>query len=198
MVVNAAVVPESVPPPDFFLAKRAPGSDADQTAAALRQSTDANAYTVTSTAELVRREQRSLTALTLDGLSRIEAVGAALIAAVGMGVLGAFLVIQRRREFAVLRMIGANTNQLLTGPALEGALAVLGSLAIGLPVGIGLGVLAVRVLGLCFTLPPPVVTIPAGSLAVLAVMVVAVSAIALALALRRVSDTEVASTLREP
>ena len=61
--------------------------------------------------------QRGLTALNLAGLGRIEALGAALIAAVGVAVLGAFLVLERRREFAILRAVGADTSQVIAGPA---------------------------------------------------------------------------------
>ena len=68
------------------------------------------------------------------------------------------------REFAVLEAVGADTSQVVTGPAQEGVVAVLGSTVIGLPLGLGLGALAVRELGL-FTLPPPVLTIPAATLA---------------------------------
>lgn len=71
---------------------------------------------------------RGLTALNLTGLGRIESLGGGLVAAVGVAVLGAFLVLERRREFAILRAVGAETPQVLTGPAHEGAIVVLGSL----------------------------------------------------------------------
>jgi putative ABC transport system permease protein len=120
-----------------------------------------------------------------------------LIAAVGVGVLGAFLVLERRREFAILRAIGADTRQVLTGPLFEGSVAVAGALVVGLPVGIGLGMISVRVLGLFFTLPPPLVTIPVADLALLSVFVLVASAIALGIALRSVSRIDVGALLRE-
>ena len=43
-------------------------------------------------------------------------------------------------------------------------LVVLGSLLIGVPVGLGLALLEVRVLSLFFALPPPLLTIPTGAL----------------------------------
>jgi putative ABC transport system permease protein len=98
----------------------------------------------------------------------------------------------------VLEAIGADRAQVMTGPAQEGVVAVLGSLVIGLPLGLVLGILAVRVLGLFFTLPPPVVSIPAVTLAGFVVLMVLASAVALGtslLAVRRVGAT---STLREP
>jgi putative ABC transport system permease protein len=153
---------------------------------------------VNTIGERVARQQRTLTALNLDGLSRIEVTGAGLIAAIGVGVLGAFLVLERRREFALLRTVGAGTREVLTGPMLEGSVAVVGSLVVGIPVGVGIGMISVRVLGLFFTLPPPLVTIPVAELLGLTVLVLAASVVALGIALRSVSRVDVASVLREP
>ena len=124
--------------------------------------------------------------------------GMGLIWDIGVGILGAFLVLERRREAAILRTVGADTRHILTAPAVEGGVAALGSVVVGVPVGIGLGALAVRVLSLFFTLPPPLVTIPVLPLAGLAVLVLATSALTLALALRAVSRLDVAPVLREP
>ena len=145
----------------------------------------------------MRKQQRTLTALNLGGLGRIEAVAAVLIAALGVGVLGAFIILERRREFAVLRTIGADTRAVVTGPLLEGSLTTVGSLLIGLPLGVLLSILSVRVLGLFFNLPPPVVSVPILPLVALAGAVVALSAVTLGLALRRVSGLNVAPLLRD-
>jgi putative ABC transport system permease protein len=75
--------------------------------------------------------------------------------------------------------------------------AVLGSLAIGLPVGLGLGILAVQVLGLFFSLAPPLLTIPVGGLIAVALFVVTTSTVALGAALAAVNRVRVASVLRE-
>jgi putative ABC transport system permease protein len=143
------------------------------------------------------QSQRGLTALNLGGLSNIEAFGGGLIAAVGVAVLGAFLVLERRREFAILRAVGADTSQILMAPAIEGVIAVLGSIAIGVPLGLGLGVLAVRILGLFFTLPPPLLSVPAGTLAALIGFMVLASGVALAGALIAVNRVRSATVLRE-
>ncbi|MFC8520351.1 FtsX-like permease family protein [Streptomyces sp. NPDC057257] len=73
----------------------------------------------------------------------------------GVGLLGAFLVMERRREYAVLRTVDADTGRVLTGPAVESAVAVVGSLLIGIPLGLGLGVLSIRVLSLFLHFPHP-------------------------------------------
>jgi putative ABC transport system permease protein len=94
--------------------------------------------------------------------------------------------------------IGGETRQILTGPALEGAIATLGSLIIGIPIGVVLGGLAVRILGLFFTLPPPVVAVSPGGVAILALSVLLTSSLALAIAMRTIIRNQVASILREP
>jgi putative ABC transport system permease protein len=198
LVVTTAAVPRPVPPPDFWLSKVAPARNPVTVAASLRRRPDLQAFSVTVIADRVRVQQRSLTALNLDGLSRIESLSAAATAAVGIAVLGAFLVLERRRDFAVMETTGATTRQIVAGPALEGSIAVLGSLVIGLPVGLGTSVLAVRVLGLFFTLPPPLLEIPVGSLAVLVSAVIGASALSLTVALGAVTRVRAATVLREP
>jgi putative ABC transport system permease protein len=106
--------------------------------------------------------------------------------------------VERRRELAVLRAVGADTAQALTGPAQEGAIAALGSLVIGVPLGLGLAALAARVLGLFFFLPPPLLAVPALPLAALGLLVAAASALALGLALAAVNRRGVPAVLREP
>jgi putative ABC transport system permease protein len=113
-------------------------------------------------------------------------------------VLGAFLVLERRREFAILRAVGADTAQVIVGPASEGVLVVLWSLLIGVPVGLGLALLEVRVLSLFFALPPPLLTIPTGALAVFTVFMAVTSTIGMAAALAAVIRVRPATVLREP
>jgi putative ABC transport system permease protein len=66
------------------------------------------------------------------------------------------------------------------------------------PLGLGLAVLAGRVLGLFFTLPPPLLTIPTLPLAALALLVVGASALALGGALVAIDRRGTATVLREP
>jgi putative ABC transport system permease protein len=197
MVVSVRDVPAPQPAPDFYLARTTPGRSPDAVARDLSARHDLSAFTVTTIGDLARKQQRTLTALNLDGLGRIEAFASGLVASVGIGVLGAFTILERQRELALLRSLGASRRQLLTAPLLEGALATIGSIVIGIPVGLVLNVLAVRVLGLFFTLPPPVLTIPIAQLVLLAASVLVFASVALWLALRRVGHVEVADVLRE-
>jgi putative ABC transport system permease protein len=195
---SAALPPFLLPPPSFHLVRVLPGNSPGDVAAAMRRGGFERAFSVATIADRFRADRRSLAALDLDKLARLESLGAVLIAAIGIAVLGAFLVLERRREFAILQAMGADASQILTPPAQEGIIAVLASLAIGVPVGVGLGVLAVRVLGLFFVLPPPLVTVPVGTLAAFAALIVAASAVALAGALAAVNRVQAAPVLREP
>jgi putative ABC transport system permease protein len=183
----------STVPPDFYLARLSTTGESGAVAERLRATPSGNAFGIATATE---RAQRGLTALNLAGLSAIESIGAGLMAALGLAVLGVFLILERRREIAVLRSVGADDRQILIAPALEAGVAVLGSIAIGVPVGLGLGVLAVRVLGLFFTLPPPLLVVPVEGLAALVVGVVGASVVALSLTLLVVSRGRVAAALR--
>jgi putative ABC transport system permease protein len=195
IVVTTAVIPAPLPAPDYYLARLAPGRSPTSVAEQVRAK--ATGYEVTTIDGQVLQEQRSLTTLDLHGLGRLEAIAAGTVAAVGVAVLGAFLVLERRRESAILHAVGATTAQVLTAPTIEGLIAVMGSLLVGMPVGIGLSVLGIRVLGLFFALPPPLVVVPIGALAGLAAFMIATSAVALAVTLRAVVRQDAAPVLRE-
>ena len=198
VVATAALPPSLLPPPDFHLARVPPGRSPTAVAAQLQRTGTARGFTVTTVQDLVRREHRGIAELSLAGLGRIEAVGAGLAAALGVAVLGAFLALERRRELGILRTVGADTRQAVTGPALEGTVAVLGSLAVGVPLGLGLAALAGWVLGLFFVLPPPLLVVPALPLLALGLLVVAASALALGAALVTADRRAVSTVLREP
>ena len=199
VMATAGLPPYLVAPPDFYVARTRPGDQPAAVAASLRSRAEVHKqFAVATLAEQQQLGPRSLTALNLDGLKRIEAVGAALIAAVGVAVLGAFLVFERRREFAVLETVGADTAHIVSGPALEGSAAVLGSLLVGLPLGLLLGLVDVRVLGLFFTLPPPLLSFPGGTIGALVGLVLVTSAAALAAALVAVRRAGTPTALREP
>jgi putative ABC transport system permease protein len=199
IVMSAAALPPFLlPQPDFHLARVQPGLRPAAVARALRNAGLERAFKVSTEAQQAPFAEQSIAALDLGPLSDIESIGAGLIAALGVAVLGAFLVLERRREYAIMGAVGADRRQLLASPAAEGAITVAGSLLIGVPLGLGLSILSVRVLGLFFVLPPPLVSIPVGTLLVFVAVMVAASAVVLAIALRAVTRVSAASTLREP
>ncbi|HEV7805934.1 MAG TPA: FtsX-like permease family protein [Solirubrobacteraceae bacterium] len=116
---------------------------------------------------------------------------------IGVAVLGAVIVLERRREFAILQVVGAKASQVRAGPRLEGIIAVAASVVVGLPVGLALGLFSVRLLGLFFTLPPPLLSVPIATTVGFVVLMAAASAVALAAALAAANKVSAAS-LREP
>jgi putative ABC transport system permease protein len=187
--------PVPLPPPDFYLAKVSPGSS--PSAVAEEVGRQLPTWTATTVGSLLVPEQRALTAINVTQLGKLQAVAAGLVAAIGVAILGAFLVLERRRESVILRTVGASTGQVVTAPLVEGAIAVFGGLAIGIPLGLGLAVLNIQILALFFTLPPPLLVVSTRALGVLAAIVVGTSAVALAIVLHRVARQPAATVLRE-
>jgi putative ABC transport system permease protein len=195
-VMSTGALSPPLPPPDMYLAKTR--TDPQVAADGLKSAGLEQTYSVLTLPDMQRQRQRSLTALHLGGLGRIEAICGVLVAALGVGLLGAFTVMERRKEFALLRMVGASTRQLLRPPATEGVVAAGGALVTGVPIGIALAVLDARVLGMFFTLPPPLVVVPAVALGLVTTAVLVTSVVALGIVLRRLSRLDPAPLLREP
>jgi len=199
LAISTASIPAAaLPQPDTFLVRLRPGSSPPAVAARLRDGPVGRDFTVSTVRDAQFAEQRSLTALNLGALGRLEAIAAAIVAGVGVALLGAFLVLERRRELAVLRSIGASTTRLLTGPLEEGAFAVLGSVIIGVPVGLGLSAISVSVLGLFFTDPPRLLAVSATGLIAFIALVVAAAMVGFGAALMSAVRARPASVLREP
>ncbi len=199
VVSTAGLPPYSAPQPDFYLARVAAGQSPSAVAAELAAIPAVHKrFAVQTVAGMTLAAPRSLASLNLDGLKWIEAIGAGLIAALGVAVLGAFVVHERRREFAILEALGATRSQIAAGPAQEGIVTVVGSLVVGLPLGLLLSLLSVRVLALFFTLPPPLLTIPVASLLAFLGLMVATTGLALMGALAAVTRIHAATALREP
>jgi putative ABC transport system permease protein len=196
-MIASAALPIPAPPPDFYLVRVAPGHTVAEVTARINQAAGSTgAWRVATIADALQREQNTLSSLDLHGLSRLETAGTALIAALGVAVLGAFLVLERRREFSVLRSVGASTGQLLAGPALEGGLTIGLSLLIGGPVGLIVATVSTRVLSLLFALPAPYLRPPGLQLGALGLLVVGCSAVALAASLAVVARLRPAAELR--
>lgn len=190
--------PGAVPQPDFYLARLAPGADVSKTAAVLRAAGPApGTFTVLTYGDAVAKEQSTLATLNLAGLGTIETAGTIIIATLGLALLGAFLVLERRREYAVMRSLGATTRQVLVPPALEGSATLLISLLLGIPIGIGMTTITTRVLTPLFSISPALVQVPVGRVALLALGVAAAGGLALLTSLALVARLRTVAVLRE-
>jgi putative ABC transport system permease protein len=75
--------------------------------------------------------------------------------------------------------------------------AVVGSLVVGIPFGLVLALLAVRVLGGFFVLPPPVLSVPVLGLTALVALVLLATGAAFFIALDRLRRSNLSGLLRE-
>ena len=181
---------------DFFLARTQDRSAAGVTAAAKAVQAGPGArdrLSVDTTETTFNKDQSSLTALNVRGLVDLDsfytlAISAAVVA---MFVFG--LMLQRRREYVVLRAQGLpapRLNLLIGG---EAAFVAASGLLAGAAVGSALGLLLVRVLKPLFILPP-VTALPWGDTALLAALLAAATLLSVLVALsvlRRLSPSEI-------
>ncbi len=118
----------------------------------------------------------SLTAVDLDGLTRVELAFALIFGAASTGLLLALGVIERRRTFALAAALGARPRQLAAFLWAEAGIVVAGGLAAGAPAGWALSRMLVAVLSGVFDPPPAALRVPGvylGSATAVAVLAVA-------------------------
>ena len=182
---------------DFFLARVRDNSHAGlaRAIAVLRAGRAPLAIQTTETA--FDKDQSSLTALDVRSLVDLGSLFTLLMSAAVIAIFTFGLILQRRREYVVLRAQGMHAREIGSLVLGEAALVAVGGLASGLLVGAGSGFLLVQALRPLFIVSPAF-TLPASALAGLVLVAVAaalVSAIAALATLRRVRPIEI---LREP
>jgi putative ABC transport system permease protein len=123
----------------------------------------------------------SLTAVDLNGLTRVE-LGFALVFAVGAtGLLLALGLVERRRTFALAAALGAMPRQLAAFLWSEAGFIVVGGVAAGIIAGWALSEMLVAVLSGVFDPPPAALAVPWAYLGLaLGLAVVAVTAVIVA------------------
>ena len=181
---------------DFFLAST---NDHDRNGleraiAAIRSSPGGrDSLTIASTETTLDKDQSSLTALNVRGLVGLGSLFTLLMSAAVIAIFVSGLILQRRREYVVLRAQGMDSRRLLALVLGDVALIALGGLAAGLVAGAGTAFLLVEVLRPLFLLSPE----PAFPPVALAVLVAATAttalgaAVAATAALRHVRPTEI-------
>jgi len=162
--------------------------------AALRAGPGARApLAIETAATALGDDQSSLTAIDVHSLVDLGSLFTLLMSAAVIGIFVFGLILQRRREYVVLRAQGMHAGEVRRLVLGEVVLVAAGGLAAGLIAGAASAVLLVQVLRNLFVLPPGV-AVPVDGLAVL-VIVTAAAALACAFAalavLRRVRPTEI-------
>jgi putative ABC transport system permease protein len=180
---------------DFFLGKAAGGGDAGLTraVAALRAGpARAVPLNIDTRATALDKDQSSLTALNVRGLVDLDTIYTLLMSGAVIAIFVFGLMLERRREYVILRAQGLRTGELRALVLGEAALVAAAGVAAGVAVGAGMAALLVRVLRPLFVLDPAVALPGAGiaaraGLAAVATLVTALAATAL---LRRYEPAE--------
>ena len=145
----------------------------------------ATSATVTDVADTRSRVGSSLTAVDLAALTRVE-LGFALVLAAAAGGLVSFLgLTERRRSFAIIRLLGATSRQARALVRAEVLVLCVGGLLTGGLIGLVLARVLVAVLTGVFDPPPTAVTVPWTYLVATAGVCVAALVAAAEAALRR-------------
>jgi len=138
----------------------------------------------------------SLTAVSLDGLTRIELGYAILLAIAAGGLVFALGVAERRRNFAILSILGASRRQLRGLIVGEGLILTVGGVAGAAVMGSALAVMLVKVLTGVFDPPPSVLAVP-GAYLTATVLAVACAIGAVAVLSARASKRPPVEELRD-
>lgn len=139
----------------------------------------------------------SLTAVDLNGLTRIELSYAVLLSLAAGGLALALRLAERRRSFAIFTALGARPRQIGAVVSSEAAILAVVGVVGGSATGAALSLVLVKVLSGVFDPPPSTIAIPGGYLAALLAIIVGgltITAWMATLAARR----SAAKALRDP
>lgn len=137
----------------------------------------------------------SLTSVDLRGLTSIELIFAILLLAGAVGLVLALGLAERKRNFAILKTIGANGKQIDAFIWSEVLIMFLGGSISGILLGTGIAQMLVKVLKGVFDPPPESLAAPWGYLALLAAAAVLSAALA-AYTVKFISKRPVVEELR--
>ena len=195
LVANASYISEMTANavPEIALARTSkdPAAVAKAVSASLN-STDVQVSDLTNTQRIIGS---SLTSVDLHGLTAMELAYAALLVAGAMGLVLALGMAERRRNFAILRAIGAKSRQLDAFIWSEALLVLCSGGFVGVLLGTGVAQMLVMVLTGVFDPPPEALSIPWAYLAVLAACSI-LSMLAAVFLVKRMSKRPVVEELR--
>ena len=164
----------------FFLAQTTDPSDAtlDRVVAGLQEGPgSADALQIDTRATALDKDQSSLAALNIRGLLTLDSAYALAMAATAITIFVFGLLLQRRREYVMLRAQGMRIGKIRSLLVTESSGVVVIGAAVGVLVGAVMAYFLVTVLRPLFVLRPEVV-LPRVDIAVLAALVLAVSVVA--------------------
>ncbi|MDB4867615.1 MAG: transporter permease [Cohnella sp.] len=152
---------------------------------------------VTEVGSVQKTISSSLTAVSLQGLSKLEIGYSILLAAGFTGLILALGLTERRRTFAILSALGGRKKHLGSFIWSEGLLMLVGGAVSGIILGFGIAQMFVKVLTGVFDPPPESLVIPFSYLIVLIITAV-LSMIIAVMGIRSISQRQVVKSLRNP
>jgi putative ABC transport system permease protein len=150
---------------------------------------------VTDLGSVQRAISSSLTAIRLQGLTRLELAFAILLVAGAAGLILGLSLTERRKMFAILSGLGANARQLGAFLWSEALLMLVVGIAVGGLLGAGVAQVLVKMLTGIFDPPPETLAVPWGYLAILGMAAIASTVVAV-VTLRTCSRRQVLEALR--
>jgi putative ABC transport system permease protein len=143
-----------------------------------------------ATVQDIQTQQRvtlsSLTAVDLNGLTRLELLYALVMAAACSGLVLAIGIGERRRSYAIATALGARTRQLSSFVWTEAAFVTVVGVVLGALTGLGIAQVLVKILTGVFDPPPESLSVPWAYLAAVLTSIAAAVTVAGSGALRSV------------
>jgi putative ABC transport system permease protein len=139
----------------------------------------------------------SLTSLNLSALSSINYFYTLVMVITGLLVFILAVLLERRRDFAMLQVLGVTGGQIRRLLLGELGYAVAIGCLLGFAVGLIFAAMLVQILQSIFDPPPSTIAIPWNSLGLILAIVVAGGLVAWAVASQRLAKLNISSTLRE-
>ncbi|HEX2948132.1 MAG TPA: ABC transporter permease [Armatimonadota bacterium] len=196
LVANASYLSQVTGYPGYeTVLMRVTGSPATVAQRARAVVADIPGAKVTDLGTVQRAISSSLTAIDLQGLTRLELAFAILFVAGSSGLILALGLAQRRRMFANHSAVGAKTAQLGAFLWSEGLLMLITGLIIGGLLGVAIAQVLVKMLTGIFDPPPEALAIPWGYLMLLLVAAI-VSTIAAVIGIRWYASRQVLEAVR--
>jgi putative ABC transport system permease protein len=169
LVANASYVGQQTGSTAFqTLLVKTTGSPPAVAAAIRRLLGPASGATVQDIVTQQRITLSGLTAIDLNGLTRLELTFAVILAAAGSGLVLALGLSERRRTFAIASALGARSHQLAAFVWSEAAFVTIGGIVLGALTGWGVSFVIVKILTGVFDPPPQHLSAPWSYLAVVA------------------------------
>jgi putative ABC transport system permease protein len=144
-----------------------------------------------------QRLSTSLTSLNLTGLTGIDYGYTVIMIVTALLVFSLAVLLERSRDFAMLRAMGASTRQVRGLLLAEVSYVVITGCIFGLIVGFGFAEMLIQILAAIFDPPPDAIAVPWSGLAVLLAITLSAALIASLSVSQRLVRLNLAQTLRE-